>query len=370
MRASVFMARDGLPDCAGGSPKSKAGRWRFSGSGPIGDSVATFFVVIPAKAGIHRRSGASRRGVWPGFRGGRRSTAPQGAPREEGASRRPKRSSCPTPGPRRSPRAAGARCFPSVSLKLDRLLAGGLRRNALHEDPRRDDPRRRRRDRLRPRHPRPARRRRRPPDPLGRSKPRPSREAGLPYGPASIVSASIRASLIVVVRVRRPGEALWVFEEGLALPRPRRRDRRDPRPSPPARPDRQPPSGSSRPRQRRHGPSPPPGGRGRAGCGADPLAGRAACRPARSTISTAGIGRPAWRLALERNRHGQTGSFDLEWDHDTRRFALAAAQPGAISALALPYLSDRPDHAPQASGTVRGAREASPAGPRSPSSPR
>ena len=41
----------------------------------------------------------------------------------------------------------------------------------------------------------------------------------------------------------------------------------------------------------------------------------------------AGIGRPAFRLALERNRLGMTGSFDLEWHHDTRSFALAAAHP-------------------------------------------
>lgn len=33
-----------------------------------------------------------------------------------------------------------------------------------------------------------------------------------------------------------------------------------------------------------------------------------------------GLGRASWQLELERNRLGPTGSFDLEWDHEQRRF--------------------------------------------------
>jgi protein ImuA len=39
----------------------------------------------------------------------------------------------------------------------------------------------------------------------------------------------------------------------------------------------------------------------------------------------AGIGFPAWRLNLERNRRGTTGAIDVEWDHARRAFAAIAA---------------------------------------------
>jgi protein ImuA len=38
-----------------------------------------------------------------------------------------------------------------------------------------------------------------------------------------------------------------------------------------------------------------------------------------------GIGRPAWRAELEKNRLGPVGQFDLEWDHAGRCFVQSAA---------------------------------------------
>lgn len=37
-----------------------------------------------------------------------------------------------------------------------------------------------------------------------------------------------------------------------------------------------------------------------------------------------GLGRPCWQLTLERNRHGRTGHWTVEWDHAAHRFHLAA----------------------------------------------
>src|SRR5690606_34733800 len=42
-------------------------------------------------------------------------------------------------------------------------------------------------------------------------------EAGLPYGPG-LNAFGLAMRRLIVVRVRRPGEALWVFEEGLRCP--------------------------------------------------------------------------------------------------------------------------------------------------------
>ena len=54
----------------------------------------------------------------------------------------------------------------------------------------------------------------------------------------------------------------------------------------------------------------------------------------------AGIGRPAWRLDLEKNRAGRTGSWPVEWRHDTHSFAFAAhSQPVAA---AVDHRSHRP----------------------------
>ncbi len=71
-------------------------------------------------------------------------------------------------------------------------------------------------------------------------------------------------------------------------------------------------------------------------------------RPAGITDDFAeGIGRPAWRLTLERNRHGATGQFDLEWNHDERCFALAGHGAGTTLPLggAAPA-ADRPGAPP------------------------
>jgi protein ImuA len=50
----------------------------------------------------------------------------------------------------------------------------------------------------------------------------------------------------------------------------------------------------------------------------------------------AGIGNPAWRLTLERNRTGIPGTFDVEWNHARRTFALLAS--------ASPEFIERPAH--------------------------
>jgi protein ImuA len=74
----------------------------------------------------------------------------------------------------------------------------------------------------------------------------------------------------------------------------------------------------------------------------------------------AGIGRPAWRLILERNRRGATGTIDVEWDHGRRSLAaIADAGIAASSAVAEPAHSvpvpalpvDRPPP-PSGTGTV------------------
>jgi len=60
-----------------------------------------------------------------------------------------------------------------------------------------------------------------------------------------------------------------------------------------------------------------------------------------------GIGRPAWRLELQKNRAGPTGQWIVEWNHDTCRFALAAAHSFPVATPA----DDRP-HRPAHVGTV------------------
>jgi len=45
-----------------------------------------------------------------------------------------------------------------------------------------------------------------------------------------------------------------------------------------------------------------------------------------------GLGRPAFRLELEKNREGRLGRFDIEWDPHDRRFAALPSHPGAASA--------------------------------------
>jgi protein ImuA len=72
-------------------------------------------------------------------------------------------------------------------------------------------------------------------------------------------------------------------------------------------------------------------------------------RPASVTDDfPAGIGLAAWRLTLERNRRGLTGTFDVEWDHDRQNFASVTPRRAALS-LAAPAVSfDRPAPPPDA----------------------
>ncbi len=51
-----------------------------------------------------------------------------------------------------------------------------------------------------------------------------------------------------------------------------------------------------------------------------------------------GLGRPAFRLELEKNRDGRLGSFDVEWSSHDRRFEFLPAHPGAVPAAT----GDRP----------------------------
>ncbi len=51
-----------------------------------------------------------------------------------------------------------------------------------------------------------------------------------------------------------------------------------------------------------------------------------------------GLGRPAFRLDLEKNREGRLGRFDIEWNPHDRRFLALPPDPGAVPAPA----ADRP----------------------------
>jgi protein ImuA len=239
-----------------------------------------------------------------------------------------------------APRRAGAN-LPFAIPQLDALLAGGLRRAALHE--------------LRAGESRDAaamtgfavailaK--------LGEKDARPilwilerqaTDEAGLPYGNGLAVFGLDPARLIVV-RVTKPGDALWVFEEGLRCRglaavvtelrgNPRVLDL----------------TASRRLalRAAEHGVM----GlllrqTNRAEPGAANTRWLVAPRPATNDDDfPEGIGNPVWRLILERNRQGTTGTFDVEWNHDRRIFAIAApARPRPLTTLP----SDRPPPPPE-----------------------
>jgi protein ImuA len=238
---------------------------------------------------------------------------------------------------------------------LDRLLAGGLRRNALHEI--RCETMRvagaatgfaaALLARLGGEDDRPV---------LWIVEARAAGEAGLPYGPG-LDRFGLDSRRLVIVRVKKADEALWVFEEGL-----RCRGLAAVLAEIKGHPHRLDLTASRRLALRaREG-----GVMGlllRQAGEAEP--GAAATRWLVSPRPSAplddfepGIGRPVWRLALERNRHGATGAFDLEWDHGRNLFA--SADP-SFPALSLPRLSlppDRPDH-PAPSGAVVAFRRAS-----------
>lgn len=147
-------------------------------------------------------------------------------------------------------------------------------------------------------------------------------EAGFPYG-AGLDRFGLDIRRLIVVRVAKAADALWVFEEGLRCRglaavlteirgHPRLLDL----------------TASRRLalRAREHGVM------GLLLRQSDRvLPGAANTRwlvtPQPATASPeypAGIGHPAWRLTLERNRQGATGVFNVEWNHDKRSFASLA----------------------------------------------
>lgn len=70
--------------------------------------------------------------------------------------------------------------------------------------------------------------------------------------------------------------------------------------------------------------------------GRDPSAARTRWRvraaPSMSDhLDPEGLGKPAWRLDLERSPNGRTGHWTVEWDHAAHHFHLARSQPAAGS---------------------------------------
>jgi len=249
--------------------------------------------------------------------------------------------------------SATALVLPFAIPGLDRMLAGGLRRDALHE--------------IRGSLARDAaaatgfatailaR--------LARQDGRPilwiaeaaaAREAGLPYG-AGLDRFGLDSRRLIVVQVRRPGDALWVCEEGLSCRglaavltevrgEPRLLDLTASRRLALRARD-----GGVMGLLLRQSDRPQPG--------AATTRWLVAPRPA--TILDdypAGIGDPAWRLTLERNRLGATGTFDVEWDHGRCRF-VPVADAGPSHSLPVAAVSaDRPHLAPDQRTLVALAR--------------
>jgi protein ImuA len=275
----------------------------------------------------------------------RRIAEIEGRPRPENGAENPAASSPPLrpeahPVPARqllSPRRGGA-VLPLGLAELDRALGGGLRRNALHEIRAAET-----REapaasgfatallaRLAGLDDRPA---------LFVIEEEAAREGGEPYGPG-LGQLGLDPGRLVIVATRRPQETLWVFEEGLRCAglaavlcelrgHPRTLDL----------------TASRRLalRARENGVM---GLLLRQAAAAEPGAAltrwRVGPRPAATVDDfAAGIGRPVWRLDLERNRAGQTGSFDLEWDHGALSFARAGDGPSLpVTGAAVPF--DRP----------------------------
>ena len=155
-------------------------------------------------------------------------------------------------------------------------------------------------------------------------------EAGQPYGPG-LDCFGLDSERLIIVRTRRPDETLWVFEEALRCRgvaavlaeirgHPRQLDLT-----------------ASRRLALRARESGVMGLLLRQASAGEPGAAvtrwHVAPLPSASTVDdfAFGIGPPVWRLALERNRTGPTGIFDLEWNHGTRAFALAAPIRPALS---------------------------------------
>ena len=181
-------------------------------------------------------------------------------------------------------------------------------------------------------------------------------EAGHPYGPG-LDRFGLDPSRLVVVRTHRPAESLWVFEEALrcrALAAVLAEIRGNPH---------QLDLTASRRLALRAHESGVMGLLLRQSSGAEPGAATTrwhiAPRPAAVVDDFAtGIGRPVWRLALERNRNGPTAIFDLEWNHGSRAFALAEPARPALSLPRSPLSGDRP-HSSADPGTIVAFRHAS-----------
>jgi len=175
-------------------------------------------------------------------------------------------------------------------------------------------------------------------------------EAGAPYG-RGLDSLGLDPRRLIVVRVHRPIDALWVAEEGLACSglaavlaeikgTPRLLDL----------------TASRRLALRARS-----GVMGillRQARETEPSAAATRWRAEPLTASTldgyaAGIGRPAWRLVLERNRRGATGAIDVEWDHAQRSLAaVAASDPAALSVPVAAVPFDRPAAPPEVGKVV------------------
>ena len=167
-------------------------------------------------------------------------------------------------------------------------------------------------------------------------------EAGLPYG-AGLDGFGIDPARLILVRVAKPIEVLWVFEEGLScrgLSAVLAEIRGNPRPL-------------DLTASRRLALRAEAGGvmglllrqSGEAQASAAETRWHVTPLPAAASDDfPAGIGRPAWRLVLERNRRGQTGSSDVEWDHERRVFVEAGRPAHSRSVAATPF--DRPHPAP------------------------
>lgn len=177
-----------------------------------------------------------------------------------------------------------------------------------------------------------------------------AREGGLPYGPG-LDQFGLDPGRLVMVETARPEEALWVFEEGLRCAglaavlcelrgHPKVLDLT-----------------ASRRLALRARDSGVMGFLLRQAVAAEPGAAvtrwRVAPRPAGTLDDFAdGIGRPAWRLDLERNRAGRLGRFDLEWDHAAFRFARASESRAALPVDRPAVSLERPDLADAARPVV------------------
>jgi protein ImuA len=175
-------------------------------------------------------------------------------------------------------------------------------------------------------------------------------EAGEPYGPG-LDRFGLDSRRLVIVQTRRPSETLWVFEEalrcrGLAAVLAEIRGH----------PHQLDLTASRRLalRARENGVM---GLLLRQASAAEPGASatrwHVSPRPA-STIDdfASGIGHPVWHLALEHNRTGPIGTFDLEWNHGTRAFASAAPIRPALSLTRAPLSGDRPNPPIEAGAVV------------------